>query len=77
MRRYLFNLLIGFDQLANVFGGGHPDETISSRTHKAALTGKRRAVVFEALINLMFAFPPMSERNHCENSAEWDEGDFL
>lgn len=73
MRRYLFNLLIGFDQLGNSFIGGNPDETISSRAHKAALAGKRRAIFFEALINLIFALPPMSERLHCERSAEWDE----
>lgn len=73
MRRYLLNVLIGFDQLGNSFAGGNPDETVSSRTHKAALAGKRRAIFFEALINLIFALPPMSERSHCEQSVEWDE----
>jgi len=34
VKRYLINLLIGIDQLANVVFAGRPDETISSRAHR-------------------------------------------
>ena len=31
MRRWIYNVLISFDQLGNAISGGDPDETISSR----------------------------------------------
>lgn len=34
LRRYIFNLLIAIDQLANAIIFGDPDETISSRAAK-------------------------------------------
>lgn len=34
MRKYLWNILIGIDQLGNTLLGGDPDETISSRIAK-------------------------------------------
>lgn len=34
MKKYLYNILIGIDQLANAILGGDPDETISSRLGK-------------------------------------------
>ena len=34
-RRYGWRLLIAIDQLANALAGGNPDETLSSRGHKA------------------------------------------
>jgi hypothetical protein len=36
MRRYIINVLIAIDQLANALTGGDPDETISSRAAKRA-----------------------------------------
>ena len=68
--RYLFNVLIGLDQFGNTLAGGNPDETISSRVGRAARKGKRRAILLEALINLIFALPPISQRGHCEASIE-------
>lgn len=72
MTRYLMNILIGFDQLGNALFDGNPDETISSRVGKAAIAGKRRAIILEALINLLFAVI-RGQRNHCENCIERDE----
>lgn len=34
MKKYLYNILIGIDQLVNALLGGDPDETISSRLGK-------------------------------------------
>ncbi len=67
---YLLNVIIGLDQLGNTLTGGNPDETISSRVGRAARQGKRRAVFIEAVINLIFALPPLSQRHHCEISIE-------
>ena len=34
LKKYLFNILISLDQLANTILGGSPDETISSRLER-------------------------------------------
>lgn len=39
IRRYLHNVLVGADQEANVIAGGKPDETVSSRSQRAADRG--------------------------------------
>lgn len=39
LKRYLHNVLVGADQEANVITGGKPDETISSRSQRAADRG--------------------------------------
>lgn len=39
VKRYLHNDAVAVDQTLNVFGGGHPDETISSRSQRAADAG--------------------------------------
>jgi hypothetical protein len=36
---YLHRVLVAFDQFGNVVLGGHPDETISSRSARAAARG--------------------------------------
>lgn len=66
MRRYLRNLLISLDQLANALLAGDPDETISSRC------GKRRETCrfCRWLCNLLDRI----EYRHCEDSIEPDEG---
>ena len=66
-RAYLFNIMVGIDQLGNVLIGGNPDETISSRIGRAALAGKAWAVPIEKLINALFWF---AERDHCRNAIE-------
>ena len=37
---YFLRVLIGLDQFANTILGGHPDETISARSARAATEGK-------------------------------------
>lgn len=34
IKKYIFNILIGIDQLCNTILGGDPDETMSSRMGK-------------------------------------------
>lgn len=72
MKRYLRNLLISFDQHANCWLGGNPDETISSRVGKAACQDKRWALICAALIDWLF-LRLFGERDHCLMSIEWDE----
>lgn len=67
MRRYLWNLLISLDQLANTVMGGSPDETISSRAGKAMREGRRWGCILCQLLNWI-------EPDHCAKSIEPDEG---
>ncbi|SCU95503.1 conserved hypothetical protein [Cupriavidus necator] len=64
MKRYLWNLLISLDQLANAVAGGSPDETISSRAGKE---GRRWGCI-------LCRFLHWFDRDHCAKSIEADEG---
>jgi hypothetical protein len=68
MRRYVWNVLISIDQLANTLLGGDPDETLSSRMGKAIAAGRCklcRPVCW--LLHLL-------DKNHCHNSIDPQEG---
>ncbi|WP_454752143.1 hypothetical protein [Cupriavidus necator] len=67
MRRYLWNLLISLDQLANTVAGGSPDETISSRAGKAMQQGRRWGCI-------LCRFLHWFDHDHCAKSIEPDEG---
>lgn len=41
LKKYLHNVLVGADQEANIITGGAPDDTISSRSYRAAQRGNR------------------------------------
>jgi hypothetical protein len=64
LRKYLINILIAIDQLANTILGGDPDETISSRLAKN--TGQLGKCGCRIL--------GMVDKNHCAKSVEADEG---
>lgn len=66
MRRYLWNLLISFDQLANTIAGGDPDETISSRCGKTRDTSAISAVICCVL--------DWIDPGHVQRAIERDEG---
>ena len=66
--KYVFNLLIAIDQLANTILGGSPDETISSRASKDQLKGRKWAIWLCWALNKIDA-------DHCQESTEADEGD--
>ncbi|WCD56178.1 hypothetical protein [Caulobacter phage KSC] len=64
--RYIWNLLIALDQLLNTLLAGNPDETLSSRAHKASLKGKAWGCILCKLLNFI-------DKNHCAESVEPDE----
>lgn len=49
---YVLRVLIGFDMFVNVIFNGHPDETISSRSARAALQGKLWGKLMSKFLNL-------------------------
>lgn len=59
-----FQVLVALDQLVNTFFGGYADETISSRSHRAYISGKRKWT--RNLFNLMFFW----QEDHCKEAYE-------
>lgn len=49
---YVMRVLIGFDMFVNVIFNGHPDETISSRSARAATEGKLWGKIMSKFLNL-------------------------
>jgi hypothetical protein len=64
-RGYFRNNLIAIDQLLNTATGGHPDETLSSRTGREAKNSKFWRAL-EIVIDAMFH--PFQGPNHCWNA---------
>ena len=69
MGKYLYNILIGIDQLVNAILGGDPDETISSRM------GKRAAKGDSLFCNLLCKLLNLIQKDHCQKAIEKDEGE--
>ena len=69
-KKYILNILIAIDQLANALINGDPDETISSRAAKSARKGKMWACVLCKFLDKL-------DPNHCERVVELDEGKSL
>ena len=61
---YIYNILIGIDQLVNCFLAGYPDETISSRTYRLSLKSKF-GFILKTFID--FLFRPWGS-DHCKAS---------
>lgn len=56
VKSYLFNVLIGIDQLVNTLIGGKPDETISSRVYRNSQKywyAKPARVLIDAIFRLV------------------------
>lgn len=68
MKKYLYNILIGIDQLVNTILCGDPDETISSRM------GKHVAKNDSFWCNLICKLLNLIEKDHCKKAIEKDEG---
>jgi hypothetical protein len=66
LKKWIVNVLVGVDQLANAFAGGDPDETISSRCGKRQKSNK----VCRWLCGLLNKI----DRRHCAKSIEPDVG---
>ena len=59
-----FQVLVALDQLVNTLFGGYADETISSRSHRAYVSGKRKWM--RNLINALFFW----QNDHCKEAYE-------
>jgi hypothetical protein len=49
---YIHRALVGFDQFVNVLTGGYPDETISSRSARAAESGQLWGIAMSWFLDL-------------------------
>lgn len=66
IRKWIWNILIALDQLANAILGGDPDETLSSRFAKH----RGHGCIQDALAQGLDAIDP----GHSDDSIEMDEG---
>ena len=66
MKKYIHNVLVGLDQFCNTILGGHPDETISARSGRAAQNGKLWGKALSAGLNLV-------QQDHCVRAMAGDE----
>lgn len=55
--------------LNSLWGGNRRGETVSSAVGRKAASGRRRYIIWEAAIDLMFAIA-RGERHHCQNNIE-------
>ena len=74
VKRYIWNLLIAFDQEVNTIFGGDPDETISSRMGKWARNGKNNHGWRKPLYKIAHFIVELFEKDHFKKSVEEDEG---
>lgn len=65
--KYIYNILIGINQLFNAILLGDPDETLSSRIGKEAKRGNKFALFLSKILDFF-------DENHCEEAIEEDEG---
>jgi len=73
--KWLKNMAVAIDQLANAFAGGNPDVTISARTGFNANLNSDTTFIYywklmEYIIN--FAFYPLDGPDHCLQSYQND-----
>ncbi|MBS0501120.1 MAG: pseudouridine synthase [Proteobacteria bacterium] len=69
MKRWLLNLLIAVDQLANALLRGAPDETLSSRAHRMRAKGQPYWAWTARAIDALFFFDP----EHCRKAYESEQ----
>jgi hypothetical protein len=67
LKKYLLNVAIALDQLANALRGGAPDETLSAAAWRTEQKGRVLGRIFRPAIDLL-AKP--FERDHCRKSYE-------
>ncbi len=67
IKRYIRNVLIALDQLANAVLRGDPDETLSSAAGKARNAGRRWGCVLCRVLDWI-------DSDHCNKAIEHDEG---
>lgn len=59
-----FQICVALDQFVNTIFGGYADETISSRSHRAYVSGKRKWT--RNIINVLFFW----QDDHCKKAYE-------
>lgn len=62
---YVFNVLIGIDQLINTILGGYPDETISARCYRNYDTNGWWMFAHDMINCISFL---LGQRRHCYNA---------
>ena len=78
IKKYIFNLLISIDQLANTILGGDPDETLSSRMGKMVVRWRVGSTKSQLRYKLAVAICWLLNKidpDHCNKSIEHNEGD--
>ena len=74
MWKYLLNILISIDQLGNVFVGGDPDETISSRLGKLKVKHGGKIPWRRPVAKVIDAGLDKIDPGHSVDAIEEDEG---
>jgi hypothetical protein len=74
MKKWLVNILIGIDQLANACCGGDPDETISSRLGKTKVKYGGRIPWSHPIRKVVDFLLEKIDPNHSIDAVEVDEG---
>ena len=74
IKRYVWNLLIAFDQGVNTVCGGDPDETISSRMGKWSRKGENNHGWRKPLYKFANFIVELFQKDHFKQSIEEDEG---
>lgn len=68
LKTYIFNILVAVDQLVNTFLAGYPDETLSSRAHRAYV-GNKPFKFFRYIINGIFWW----QSDHCLSAYNYEK----
>lgn len=63
-KRWLHQVLIAADQLANAIASGWADETLSSRAYRCSQQGHKGWTIARKAINGLFFWQP----NHCQQA---------
>lgn len=66
VNKYILNILIAIDQLANAALNGDPDETLSARAWRTEQSGKIFGKIFRPLIDTLAIL--FLDFNHCEKA---------
>ena len=76
MKKYIWNVLIGFDQFCNAILGGDPDETISGRMGRWRKKYPNPSDGWRYYVAKYLAhWLGVIDKGHCEDAIEPDEGD--
>lgn len=68
LKTYIFNILVAVDQLVNTVLAGYPDETLSSRAHRAYVADKPFKF-FRYIINAIFWW----QVDHCLSAYNYEK----